>query len=49
VVAAGNREEAETNLQKQAATFSTLTQQYFLLPPYTLLNPVKSGWFVGAY
>jgi hypothetical protein len=49
VVAAGNRDEAETNQAKVAQTFTTLTQQYFLLPPYTLLNPVKSGWFVGAY
>ena len=49
VVAAGNRSEAETNQQKVATIFTTLSQQYFILPPYTLLNPIKSGWFVGAY
>ena len=49
VVAAGNRQEAETNQQKWAETFTTITQGYFTLPPYTLLAPVKSGWGAGWY
>lgn len=49
VVAAGNREESESNQAKAATTFTTLTQQYFILPPYTLMNPIKAGWYVGAY
>jgi hypothetical protein len=49
VVAAGNKAEAEGNQAKAAETFTTLTQNYFVLPPFTMLNPLKSGWYVGAY
>ena len=49
VVAAGNRQEAEANQSKWAAVFSSLTQQYFSLPPYTLLAPIKAGWGAGWY
>lgn len=49
VVAAGNRAEAEANQKKWADVFTSLTQQYFQLPPYTLLAPVRSGWGAGFY
>jgi len=49
VVAAGNRSEAETNLSKAAQTFTTLSRQYFSLPPFTLLSPLRKGWYVGNY
>jgi len=49
VVAAGNRQEAESNQSKVAAQFTTLSQQYFTLPPMTLLTPIRGGWYVGAY
>jgi hypothetical protein len=49
VVAAGNKAEAEGNQAKVAQVFTTLTQNYFALPPFTLLNPIRSGWYVGAY
>lgn len=49
VVAAGNKAEAESNQTKAAQLFTTLSQNYFVLPPFTLLNPIRSGWFVGAY
>ena len=49
VVAAGNRAESEANQKKWAEVFSTLTQQYFTLPPYTLLAPIKAGWGAGWY
>lgn len=49
VVAAGNRTEATDNQAKQAETFTTLSQQYFSLPPMTMLHPIRGGWYVGAY
>lgn len=49
VVAAGNRAESEANQSKWSAVFSSLTQQYFTLPPYTLLAPIKAGWGSGWY
>jgi hypothetical protein len=49
VVAAGNRAESEANQQKWAETFTSLTQQYFTLPPYTLLAPIKAGWGAANY
>lgn len=49
VVAAGNRSESEANQQKWANVVTTLTQQYFQLPEYTLLAPIKSGWMAAAY
>jgi hypothetical protein len=49
VVAAGNRAESESNQGKWAGVFTTLTQQYFTLPPYTMLSPVRSGWGAGWY
>lgn len=49
VVAAGNRQESETNQGKWANVFTSLTQQYFSLPPYTLLAPVKAGWGPRGY
>lgn len=49
VVAAGNRDEAESNQAKMAETFTTLSQQYFSLPPMSMLNPIRSGWWAGNY
>src|SRR5262245_37672065 len=49
VVAAGNRAESEANQKKWSAQFTSLTEQYFTLPPFTLLAPVKAGWAPGWY
>lgn len=49
VVAAGSREEVELNQKKSAARFDRMSREYFNLPPYTLLDPIRRGWLVGSY
>jgi hypothetical protein len=49
VVAGGSRDEVELNQKKAAARFDRMVREYFNLPPYTLLPPVRRGWLVGAY
>lgn len=49
VVAAGNRQESTENQGKWAQNFTSLTQQYFQLPPYSMLDRLRRGWAVGAY
>jgi hypothetical protein len=49
VVAAGSRDEVEANQKKAAARFDRMVKEYFNLPPYTLLDPIRRGWLVGAY
>ena len=49
VVSGGSRDEVELNQKKAAARFDRMAREYFNLPPYTLLAPVRRGWFVGAY
>lgn len=49
VVAGGSREEVELNQKKAAARFDRMTREYFNVPPYTLTQPMRRGWMVGAY
>jgi hypothetical protein len=49
VVSGGSRDEVELNQKKAAARFDRMSREYFNLPPYTLLQPVKRGWLVGRY
>jgi hypothetical protein len=49
VVAAGSRDEVEANQKKAAARFDRMVKEYFNLPPYTLLDPIRRGWLVGAW
>ena len=49
VVGGGSREEVEQNQKKAAQRFDRLSREFFALPPYTLLNPIRRGWYVGAY